>query len=63
MKLFSKPINFVKEVKVQLLKVSWPTKDELIGATITVIMLTFLIGIFIYIIDSILSAILNLIYQ
>ena len=62
MKIISKPINFVKEVRVQLTKVSWPTREELIGATVVVIVSIFLAATFIGIVDLIFSRILSLIF-
>ncbi len=52
MKFLAKPVNFLKEVRAQLIKVAWPTRPELVGATIAVIMITVLIAVFIWIIDS-----------
>jgi len=63
MNIIAKPINFIKEVKVQLTKVSWPTKDELIGATIVVITATLITTTFIGIIDLILSRIVSWIFR
>ena len=63
MKIISKAINFLKEVKMQLIKVSWPTKQELIGATAVVIVVTILIGIYIYIVDTSLAGVLSWVFR
>jgi preprotein translocase subunit SecE len=63
MKLIQKPINFLKEVKVELGKVSWSTREELISSTIVVIVVTGLLGIFIGIIDFALAKILSLMFK
>jgi len=63
MKVLSKGINFLKEVRVQLTKVSWPTKKELMGATTVVIVITCLTAVFISIVDLVLSNILNLLFR
>lgn len=51
--------KFFKDVKVELKKVSWPTKNELIGSTTVVIVAVILLGIAIGIWDFILSRIIN----
>lgn len=63
MKIISKPINFLKEVRTQLTKVSWPTKDELIGATVVVIVITTIAAVFIGIVDLIFSRFLSWIFR
>ncbi|MBN2543475.1 preprotein translocase subunit SecE [bacterium] len=45
--MFNKLITFLKEVKTEFLKVRWPTKDELSGLTVAVIVATILSAIFI----------------
>ncbi len=47
--------RFLKEVVAELRKVTWPTKDELIGSTIVVIVVSLVIAIFIGIVDRILG--------
>ncbi|MFH1577711.1 MAG: preprotein translocase subunit SecE [Candidatus Omnitrophota bacterium] len=56
-------VNFLKEVKVQLLKVSWPTRSELIGATGVVILITAIATLFIGFVDLILSRILSWLFR
>jgi len=55
MKIFSKITRFVTEVKVEMQKVSWSDKNELMGSTAVVILSTSLLAIFIGIVDLILS--------
>ena len=43
----SLPANFVQEVVAELKKVTWPTRDETIKLTITVIIISVLVGVFI----------------
>jgi preprotein translocase subunit SecE len=63
MKFFSKITNFITEVKVEMQKVSWSTKDELIGSTVVVIASTLLLAMFIGVIDIVLSKCINLILR
>ncbi len=63
MKIFSKITRFVNEVKVEMQKVSWSSKDELIGSTGIVIVSTALLAIFIGIVDLILSRFVNILLR
>jgi len=63
MKIFGKIINFVTEVKVEMQKVSWSTKDELVGSTTVVIASTLLLAMFIGIVDIVLSRVIGLILR
>jgi len=47
--------RFLKEVVAELRKVTWPTKDELIGSTMVVIVVSLVVAIFIGIVDRILG--------
>jgi len=58
-----KAINFLKEVKAELGKVSWSTRQELIGATAVVITVTLIMAVFIGIIDILLTRILRLVFR
>ena len=51
--------GFFKDVKVELKKVSWPTRSDLIGSTAVVIMAVMLLGTAIGIWDFMLSNIIN----
>jgi len=63
MSIISKPINFLKEVRVELTKVAWSTRDELIASTIIVIVVTVLLGLFIGAIDIMLSKLLSILFR
>ena len=63
MKIFSKITNFITEVKVEMQKVSWSTKDELVGSTTVVIASTLLLAMFIGIVDIVLSRFIGLILR
>ena len=58
--MFAKIQKFVGEVVVELKKVSWSTRRELIDATWIVIISTVLLGLFIGGTDFVLSKILGL---
>ena len=48
-------INFTKETKQELNKVTWPSRNELWQATIVVIFTTFILSVFIGACDFLLS--------
>ncbi len=48
-------ISFLKEVKVEIKKVTWPSKNEVYSTTIIVILATFFFGFYLYFMDIILS--------
>ena len=47
--------KFLKEVVSELRKVTWPSKDELIGSTIVTIVVSLIVAVFIGIVDRILT--------
>ena len=59
--MFGKIKKFISEVVVELKKVSWSTKQELLDATKVVIVSSFLLGFFIAGTDFVLSKALGLI--
>jgi len=52
--MFGKFVTFLKEVRAELKKVTWPSRRELIGSTIVTIVVTIIISIFIGIVDRLL---------
>jgi len=55
MEIVEKIKNFLKEVKIEIKKVVFPSKDELIGSTWVVIIATAMVAIFLGIVDMILA--------
>ena len=53
--MIQKAKKFVSDVVVEMKKVSWPTRDELRGSTMVVIVTVIIIAIFIGVVDRILS--------
>lgn len=60
--MFRKINKFLQEVRQEMSKVSWPTREELKGTTLIVIALTLVITLFIWITDKSLEGLLNLIF-
>ena len=55
--------NFLSETKVELKKVTWPTKQELISNTVVVIIAVIMCAALIWMIDSIFSVLFRMILQ
>jgi len=53
--MFEKIKHFFSETRVEMRKVTWPTRDELKESTKIVIVATFVVTLFIGIIDQILT--------
>lgn len=49
-----KVIKFLKEVRAEGGKVTWPNKDELIGSTIATIVTSVIVSLFIFVVDQLL---------
>ncbi|MEW6100916.1 MAG: preprotein translocase subunit SecE [Candidatus Omnitrophota bacterium] len=58
-----KPVNFLKEVRQELAKVSWSNRKELFGSTAVVIAATFFCAVFIGLIDLFISKLLTLAFK
>jgi preprotein translocase subunit SecE len=63
MQALNKITGFINEVKMELGKVSWSTREELIGSTSVVIVLTAILALFIFVVDSSLAKILSIIFK
>lgn len=58
--MFTKIKEFLKEVKIEIKKVVFPTKEELVGSTWVVIITVLAISIFLGIVDLGLSKLVGL---
>jgi preprotein translocase subunit SecE len=59
----NKIIQYLKEVRSEMAKVSWPTKNDVSGATILVVVLSILVSIFVYGCDKFLMYIIGLFFK
>jgi preprotein translocase subunit SecE len=50
--MFEKLKKFLKEVRLELTKVTWPTVNELRGSTAVVIVTVLVFTVFIYLVDK-----------
>jgi len=59
--MIGKISQFVKDVKLEMNKVTWPTRDELTASTTIVLVVSLVLAVFIFVADFLLSRIMDLI--
>lgn len=57
--MFEKIGKFLGEIKVEMKKVTWPTREELKESTKLVIIATFVVTLFVGVVDQVLSLIIR----
>jgi len=57
------PIQFLKEVRTELGKVTWPTRNETFKLTAVVIVISLVIGAFIGGIDALLTSVTSILFR
>jgi preprotein translocase subunit SecE len=60
---YSGTAQFLREVRVELRKVTWPQRKEIIGSTAVVILASFVVSFFLGFIDLILQKLLGVILK
>jgi preprotein translocase subunit SecE len=61
--MIKKIIQFIKEVKNELKKVTWPGRKEVINSTIVVLIATAILTLFLYLVDVSLSRLVGIIIK
>jgi preprotein translocase subunit SecE len=51
--------EFFQEVSVELKKVSWPTRQQTVNATVVVIVVSFIVAFFLGIVDIVLARVVG----
>jgi preprotein translocase subunit SecE len=59
LKMLQKIQEFFKEVSVELKKVSWPTRQQTMNATVVVIAVSFVVAFFLGIVDIVLARVVG----
>ena len=54
--------KYLKETLAELRKMTWPTRDELVGSTIVTIVVSLIVAVFIGIVDRILVWAVSIIF-
>jgi preprotein translocase SecE subunit len=55
--------EFIKDVRVESARVSWPSRQELRDSTLVVIVMVLLVSLFLFVVDRILAAGVNLLFR
>jgi len=61
--MFKRLIKFLREVKLELKKVSWPSRKEISGSTGVVIVTVIIVAVYLGILDFILQHLMLLIHS
>lgn len=57
--IIDKSIQFLREVKVELKKVTWPTRKQAVGSTVVVIVVVMIVSLFLGVVDMGLSSMIR----
>jgi len=61
--VIGKTTEFFANVKSELKKVTWPSRKDTYGSTIVVIVLVMVVAVFLWVIDSALSAVIRMLLK
>jgi preprotein translocase subunit SecE len=61
--MLTRAIQFLREVKIELKKVTWPTRKQTMGSTLVVIVLVMIISLFLGLVDLGLSAVVRAVFR
>ena len=61
--MFGRIKDFFREVKIELKKVVFPSRDEVIGSTKIVVVLVLIVAVFLGLIDLLLSKLIGLLIK
>ena len=61
--MFKGTVQFFRETRQELNKVSWPAREELLGSTAVVLVTTFLMAVFIGVVDFFLSILIRILIR
>ncbi len=57
--MFRKIVQLIKDVRVEMGKVTWPTRDELTASTTIVLVVSLALAVFIFVVDEVLAFAMN----
>jgi preprotein translocase SecE subunit len=61
--LWGSTVQFLREVRVELKKVTWPQRNEIIGSTAVVIVASFVVAFFLGFVDLVIQKLLTLVIR
>jgi preprotein translocase subunit SecE len=60
---FDKGLQFLREVKVELKKVTWPSRKQTMGSTLVVLVIVTIISLFLGVVDAGLAGLISAVLQ
>jgi preprotein translocase subunit SecE len=63
MNIINKVIEYLKQVYIEMRKVTWPGRNELVGSTIVVVVISVIVALIIFALDKIFTTVLTLIIR
>ena len=60
--MFERLVKFIREVKNEMRRVSWPTRDEVRESTTVVVVIVLILAVFIGIVDRALTFLISLVF-
>jgi preprotein translocase subunit SecE len=61
--VMTRAVQFLREVKIELKKVTWPTRKQTMGSTLVVIVLVMIISLFLGLVDLGLSTVVRAVFR
>ena len=61
--VLTRSVQFLREVKIELKKVTWPTRKQTMGSTLVVIVLVMIISLFLGLVDLGLSTVVRAVFR
>jgi preprotein translocase subunit SecE len=55
------PAQFIREVRQELAKVTWPSRKELVATTLSVLAMSVLAAVFFFLVDQIIAFVIQLV--
>jgi preprotein translocase subunit SecE len=60
--MFNKIVSFIKDVRTEMARVTWPTRKELQSSTTVVVVVSLAFSLFTFFVDNILTYLFDLLY-
>lgn len=61
--MVNKVVNYLKHIYLEMRKVSWPTRNELVNSTVVVVVISAIVAVIIFMLDTIFSGFLGFIMR
>ncbi len=55
------PLEYIRQVRMEMQKVTWPSRKETTASTIAVFIMVFLAAVFLYVADQVMAFVVRLI--